>query len=47
MLKLVYREYKLLICKTDTYRGREKDKEEVYKVVNHQEVNNVKWYKVK
>ena len=29
MLKLVYREYKLLIYKADTYRGREEDKWEV------------------
>ena len=29
MLKLVYREYKLLIYKADTYRGREEDKQEV------------------
>ena len=26
MLELVYREYKLLIYKTDMYKGREKDK---------------------
>ena len=26
MLKLVYKEYKLLIYKVDMYRGREKDK---------------------
>ena len=35
MLKLVYREHKLLIYKIDTYRGKGKDKEEVYKVVNY------------
>ena len=29
MLKLVYREYKPLIYKADTYRGKEKDKWEV------------------
>ena len=29
MLKLVYREYKLLIYKVDMYKGREKDKWEV------------------
>ena len=29
MLKLVYREYKLLIYKADTYRGREEDEQEV------------------
>ena len=29
MLKLVYREYKPLIYKTNTYRGREEDKWEV------------------
>ena len=29
MLKLVYGEYKLLIYKTDTYKGREEDKWEV------------------
>ena len=26
MLKLVYRKYKLLIYKADTYKGREEDK---------------------
>ena len=26
MLELVYREYKLLIYKADTYKGREEDK---------------------
>ena len=29
ILELVYREYKLLIYKVDTYRGREEDKWEV------------------
>ena len=29
ILKLVYREYKLLIYKVDTYRSREKDKQEI------------------
>ena len=29
MLKLVYREYKLLIYKVDIYRGKEEDKWEV------------------
>ena len=29
MLKLVYREYKPLIYKADTYRGRKEDKWEV------------------
>ena len=29
MLKLVYREYKLLIYKADIYKGREEDKWEV------------------
>ena len=29
MLKLVYREYELLIYKADMYRGREEDKWEV------------------
>ena len=29
ILKLVYREYKLLIYKADTYKGKEKDKQEV------------------
>ena len=29
MLKLVYREYKLLIYKTDIYKGRKEDKWEI------------------
>ena len=29
MLELVYREYKLLIYKTDTYKGKEEDKWEI------------------
>ena len=29
MLKLIYREYKLLIYKADIYKGKEKDKWEV------------------
>jgi hypothetical protein len=35
ILKLVYREHKLLLYKVDTYRGRKKDKWEVQKVVNY------------
>ena len=35
MLKLVYREYELLIYKVDIYRGREEDKWEVQKVINY------------
>ena len=29
MLKLVYRKYKPLIYKADTYRGREEDEQEI------------------
>ena len=29
MLKLVYKEYKLLIYKVDTYKGKEEDKWEI------------------
>ena len=29
MLELVYREYELLIYKTDIYRGREEDKQKI------------------
>ena len=47
MLKLAHREHKLLIYKADTYRGREEDEWEVQKIVDYQEVDNVKWYKVK
>ena len=35
ILKLVYREHKLLIYKVDIYRGREEDKQEVQKVINY------------
>ena len=47
MLEPVYREHEPPIYKADMYKGREENKWEVQKIVDHQEVDNVKWYKVK
>ena len=35
MLKPVYREYKPLIYKADTYKGKKEDEWEVQKIVNY------------
>ena len=47
MLKLVYKKYKPLVYKADIYRGREEDKWEVQKIIDYQDINSVKQYKVK
>ena len=47
ILKLVYRNIKLLVYKVDTYRGQEEDKQEVLKIINYEDINNKTQYKVK
>ena len=47
ILKLVYREYELLLYKVDIYKGHKEDKQEVQKVVNYQEIDNITQYKIK
>ena len=43
ILEPAHGEHEPLIYKADTYRGKEEDEWEVQKVVDHQEINNVKW----
>jgi hypothetical protein len=47
MLEPVHRNHKPPLYEADTYRGREEDKWEVQKVVDHQEINDVTWYEIK
>ena len=47
ILKLVYREYKPPLYKVDIYKGYKEDKQEVQKVINYQEINNVIQYEIK
>ena len=39
MLELVYGNYKLLVYKQDTYKGREEDKWLVKKILQHDKVD--------
>ena len=47
MLELVYRNTKLLVYKADIYKGQEKDKQEVLKIVSYKDINKEIQYKVK
>ena len=47
MLKLIYRNVKLLVYKVDIYREQEKDEWEVLKIISYKDINNKTWYKVK
>jgi hypothetical protein len=47
MLEPAHGEHEPPTYEADTYRGREEDEWEVQKIVDHQEVDNVKWYEVK
>jgi hypothetical protein len=47
MLEPAYGEHEPPMYEADTYRGREEDEWEVQKVVDHQEIDNVRWYEVK
>ena len=47
MLKLVYRNVKLLLYKADIYRGQEEDKQQVLKIVSYKDINNKIQYKIK
>jgi len=46
MLELVHRDLVLLVYKEDTYRGQEKDKWLLKRIISYKEVNNKMWYKV-
>jgi len=46
MLELAYGDLVLLAYKEDTYRGQEKDKWLLKRIINYKEVNNRMWYKV-
>ena len=46
ILKLVYRNFKLLVYKIDIYKGQEENKWLVKKIINCKEINNKIWYKV-
>ena len=39
MLELVYRDTKLVVYKTNTYRGQEEDKWQVLKIIGHEDSN--------
>jgi hypothetical protein len=41
ILKLAYREYKLLLYKADMYKGHNENKEEIQKVINYQKIDNI------
>ena len=47
MLELAYRNVKLLVYKVDTYRGQEKDKWQVLRIIGYKDINNKIWHKVK
>ena len=47
MLELAHGSVKLLVYKEDIYRGQEKDKWQVLKIVSYKDVNNKIQYKVK
>jgi len=40
MLKLVYKDLKLLVYKVNTYKGQEKNKWLVKKIISYKEVDN-------
>ena len=46
MLEPVYRNYELLIYKQDIYKGCEKDKQLVKKILQYNKVNSQLFYKV-
>ena len=47
MLKPVYGNVEPLLYEMEIYRGQEEDKWDVQKIINHKEVNNQLWYKIK
>ena len=47
MLELVYRNIKLLVYKADIYKGQEKDKQKVLKIISYKDINKEIQYKVK
>jgi len=47
ILKPAYRNIESPVYKMETYKGQEKDKWDIQKVVNYKEVDNQLWYKVK
>jgi len=46
MLELAHRDLVLLVYKEDTYRGQEKDKWLLKKIISYEEVDNKMWYKI-
>ena len=46
MLELLYKNLKILIYKADTYKGQEKDKQLVKKIINYKDINNEIQFKV-
>ena len=47
ILELVYRNIKLLVYEADIYRGQEKDKQQVLKIISYKDVDDEIQYKVK
>jgi len=46
MLEPAYRNLVLLAYKEDTYRGQEKDKWLLKRIISYEEVDNKMWYKI-
>ena len=46
MLKLAYKNLKLLVYKIDTYKGQKEDKQPVKRIINYKDINNKTWFKV-
>ena len=46
MLEPAYRDLVLLVYKEDTYRGQEKNKWPLKKIISYEKVDNKIWYKV-
>ena len=47
MLKPAHRDVKPLVYKVDTYRGQEKDKWQILKIISYKDIDNKIQYKVK
>jgi len=47
ILELAHGNVKLPVYKADIYRGQEKDKWQVLKIISYKDIDNKMWYKVK
>ena len=46
ILKLSYKDLKLLVYKVDTYREQKENKQLIKKIINYKDINNKMWFKV-